>query len=132
MAWAPPSSDEAAGPSIAIVAAVRRRRRCDLYHSALEVIGTKGRYAIEMAPVADHYGERRGVVAGGAVGAKLFGRLRIFRYEIRRSLDGAVPDRDVAVGGPVAVSSGGSAVRGADGVAVAGQLSSLSMTRAAL
>ena len=43
----------------AIVATVRRRRRFDLYHSALEVSGPDHRWAIEMAPVIDQHGEMR-------------------------------------------------------------------------
>jgi hypothetical protein len=89
----------------AIAAAARRRSRLDLYHSALEVTGPDGRYAIEMAPVGDQYGERRGVVTEGAVGSKWLGRLRVFRYEIRRALHGSIADRDAAVGGPIAVST---------------------------
>jgi hypothetical protein len=88
----------------AIVATVRRRQRFDLYHSALEVSGPDHRWAIEMAPVIDQHGERRGVVAGGTVGSVHLSRLRVFRYEIRRMLDGAIPDRDAAVGGPITVS----------------------------
>lgn len=54
-------------------------------------------YVIEMTPVRDAHGERRGVVAEGAVGTRLAGRFRIFRYEIRRSRGGTIPDVDEAV-----------------------------------
>jgi hypothetical protein len=59
------------------------RRPCDLYHSALQVDVPAGRFVIEQTPVPDLSGERRGVVAEGAVGSRWAGRLRIFRYEIR-------------------------------------------------
>jgi hypothetical protein len=85
-------------------ASLRRRRRCDLYHSALVVTVPAGRYTIEMAPAPDHDGDRRGVVAEGAVGARWAGRLRIFRYEIRCWRDGVIPDAGAAVGGPLRLS----------------------------
>ncbi len=47
----------------AISALVQRRRRCDLYHSALEVRVPEGRFVIEQTPVPDLHGEQRGVVA---------------------------------------------------------------------
>src|SRR5258706_14781056 len=72
----------------ALSALVQRRRTCDLYHSALAVTVPEGRFVIEMAPVPDRHGERRGVVAEGAVGTKWVRSLRLFRYEIRRWRDG--------------------------------------------
>ena len=74
----------------------RRRPACDLYHSALVVTSPDGRYVIEMTPVPDQHGDRRGVVAGGAVGSAWFGKLRVFRYEIHRWHDGVIPDADRA------------------------------------
>ena len=44
----------------------------------------EGRFVIETGPVADANGAGRGVVAEGAVGTRWAGRLRIFRYEVRR------------------------------------------------
>jgi len=55
---------------------------------------------IEMTPVPDTLGARRGVVGEGPVGARWAGRFRIFRYEIRRWPDGQIPDVAEAVGGP--------------------------------
>ncbi len=80
---------------------VQRRERCDLYHSALEVVVPEGRFVIEQAPVPDRHGERRGVVATGPVGMRQLGRFRLFRYEIRRWRDGRIPDVDDAIGSPV-------------------------------
>ncbi len=81
-------------------AALARRPRFDLYHSALDVrldgIGT----VIEMTPVPDAGGARRGVVAEGPVGARWAGRMRMFRYEVRRWRGGVIPDADEAVGPP--------------------------------
>ena len=80
----------------AVSALVQRRRPCDLYHSALAVIVPEGRFVIEMAPIPDPHGERRGVVAEGSVGAKWAGRFRLFRYEIRRWPAGVIPDQGEA------------------------------------
>ena len=54
----------------ALTAAAHRRQRCDLYHSALVITVPEGSYTIEMAPIPDFRGERRGVVAEGPVGVK--------------------------------------------------------------
>jgi hypothetical protein len=84
----------------AVAARLARRPARDLYHSALEVRVQQADFVIEMAPVRDERGEERGVVAEGAVGSRLAGRLRIFRYEIRRWPGGTIPDVDEAVGSP--------------------------------
>lgn len=75
------------------------RDRCDLYHSALQVYLPEGRFVIEQAP-AWGKGSRRGVVAEGSVGARVFGRLRLFRYEIRSWREGIIPDIAEAVESP--------------------------------
>ncbi len=63
------------------------------------------RYVIEMTPIPDDDGtRRRGVVGEGAVGSKLAGRFRVFRYEIRRWPSGSIPDVKAAVGGPLRLS----------------------------
>jgi hypothetical protein len=84
----------------AVAARLGHRRRCDLYHSALEVHLPEGRFVVEMAPIPDGGGARRGVVSEGAVGARPAGRFRIFRYEVRRWSDGIIPDADEAVESP--------------------------------
>ena len=84
----------------AVAARLGRRSACDLYHSALEVRVAGGRFVIEQAPVRDECGDQRGVVAEGAVGSRWAGRFRLFRYEIRRWGDGAIPDVDEAVQSP--------------------------------
>jgi hypothetical protein len=84
----------------AVVAGMERRGRCDLYHSALELHVAAGRFVIEMTPIPDRRGHERGVVAEGAVGSRWARGLRIFRYEIRRWRDGAIPDADEAVESP--------------------------------
>ena len=83
----------------AVAARLQRRDACDLYHSALEV-RAPARFVIEQAPVAAD-GAERGVVAEGAVGSRWAGRLRIFRYEVRRWRDGAIPDVREAVESPL-------------------------------
>jgi hypothetical protein len=89
----------------AIKARLDRRPACDLYHSGLEVFVPEGRYVIEMTPVVDERGRERGVVAEGPVGARCAGRFRIFRYELRRWLDGVIPDISEAVDSPRRLSS---------------------------
>ena len=88
----------------AVSALVHRRRSRDLYHSALEVFVPEGRFVIEMTPIPDRHGEQRGVVAEGPVGTKRAGRLRLFRYEIRRWREGLIPDADAAISRPVRVT----------------------------
>jgi hypothetical protein len=84
----------------AVVARIERRTACDLYHSALVVRAPSGRFVIEQAPIRDHDGAKRGVVAEGAVGSRLAGRLRLFRYEVRRWRDGVIPDIAEAIASP--------------------------------
>jgi hypothetical protein len=84
----------------AVAARVGGRERCDLYHSALEVRDGQERYVIEMAPVWNERASDRGVVGEGAVGSRLLGGLRAFRYEIRRWPDGRIPDAADAVDSP--------------------------------
>jgi len=81
----------------ALAAWAAHRPARDLYHSALEVRVPEGRFVIEMTPAVagDH-----GAVAGGAVGSRWAGRLRLFRYEIRRWRDGRIPDVREAVDSP--------------------------------
>jgi hypothetical protein len=87
-------------------AALRTRRRpSDLYHSALEVRVGGARYVIEMAPVWNERAPDRGVVAEGAVGSRLAGRLRMFRYEVRCWRDGRIPDVREAVNSPHRLTS---------------------------
>ena len=84
----------------ALAAARQHRRRCDLYHAALVVELDGERYTIELAPSPNPDEASRGVVATGAVGSPLAGRLRLFRYEIRCWRGGSIPDLGEAVGGP--------------------------------
>jgi hypothetical protein len=89
----------------ALMAVWERRRPQDLYHSALEVTVPQGRFVIEMTPIPDANGAERGVVAEGAVGSRLAGHFRLFRYEVRRWNDGVIPDVDEAVDSPVHLDS---------------------------
>jgi hypothetical protein len=83
----------------AVVALLERRRRYDLYHSALTVSVPQGSFVIEMTPIPRGSGDR-GVVSEGPVGSRLTRSLRIFRYEIRRWPDGVIPDVAEAVESP--------------------------------
>jgi hypothetical protein len=88
----------------AVAARRERRARSALYHSALEIRVPEGRFVVEQAPAWRQSGER-GVVAEGAVGSRLAGHLRLFRYEVRRWRDGVIPDADEAVESPWRLSN---------------------------
>jgi len=87
----------------AVAARLGSRERCDLYHSALQVYVPEARFVIEQAPVWREK-EERGVVAEGTVGLRAFGRIPLFRYEIRRWREGLIPDLDEAVESPQRLS----------------------------
>jgi hypothetical protein len=85
------------------VRAVRERRpRCDLYHTALEVmIPDEGRFIIENAwPSPNNDIESRGVVLAGPVFSRRAKRMRLLRYEVRCWGDGVIPDAAYAVASP--------------------------------
>jgi hypothetical protein len=84
----------------ALAAFLGRRPTYDLYHSALIVTLPEARFTIESAPIPDLRGDRRGVVAEGAVGSRRLARSRLFRYELRRWRDGVIPDLAEAVDSP--------------------------------
>jgi hypothetical protein len=84
----------------AIKARLDHRPSRDLYHSALEVFVPEGRYVVENTPVVDDRGAERGVVGEGPVGAAWAGRVRMFRYELRRWLGGFIADKGEAVDSP--------------------------------
>ncbi len=87
-----------------VSAFVQRRPAFDLYHSALVVLVPEGSFVIEMTPIAGADSKERGVVAEGAVGARWAGRIRLFRYEIRRWRGGLIADAAEAVSSPVRVT----------------------------
>lgn len=89
----------------ALIAGLQRRRPCDLYHSALEVRAPSGRFVIEMTPLRAGEGTEADIVAFGAVGSRWVGRFRIFRYEVRRWLDGYIPDVAESVDSPRQLSA---------------------------
>jgi hypothetical protein len=95
----------------AVAARLARRPPLDLYHSALEVRVPEARFVIEMAPVPPGDAAARGVVARGPVGTRLAGRLRLFRYEVRRWRDGVIPDVAEAVDSPRRLSDDAEAAR---------------------
>ena len=82
-------------------ATIERRRRCDLYHSALAVRVDDVEFAIEMGPAWGNRVSERGVVGEGPVGFPFLGRSKFFRYEVRCCRSGVIPDAADAVGGPV-------------------------------
>lgn len=89
----------------AVMAFAQRRPRRALFHAALVAPTDVGTFTIEVAPIPDRHGPTvRGVVGEGAVGTRLAGWLRIFRYEIRCWRDGKIPDLAFAVASPVPLS----------------------------
>ena len=63
----------------ALSALVQRRRRCDLFHSALAVTVAEGRFVIEMTPVPDTNGARRGIQVDQSIGHQLLALWRRYR-----------------------------------------------------
>ena len=84
----------------AVAARLDWRSPCDLYHSALVLRVPEGRFIIEQAPAGHGDCSERGVVSEGAVGSRLAGRLRLFRYELRCWRNGVIPDIAEAVESP--------------------------------
>jgi hypothetical protein len=84
----------------ALAARLGHRSVRDLYHSALVVNVSEGRFVIETAPIRAGDAADRGVVAEGAVGSRWARRFRIFRYELRRWRGGVIPDVAEAVESP--------------------------------
>lgn len=89
----------------ALVALLGRRPRRGLYHSALVARIGDHEHVMEMTPVPRTAVLDRGVVAEGSVGMRGAGRVRVFRYEVRRWRDGVLPDRGYAVSSPVHITS---------------------------
>jgi len=89
----------------AVVSRAERRPSRDLYHSALVVGTADGHVVVEQAPAWGDDGSGRGVVAEGAVGSRRAGRLRPFRYEVRRWPGGVISDIAEAVDSPRRLTS---------------------------
>lgn len=89
----------------AVAARVAHRPVRDLYHSALVVTVDDSPHAIEMGPVWQPGTAGRGVVAEGPVGARWLGRSAMFRYEVRCTRGGTIPDVAEAVESPQLVSA---------------------------
>lgn len=83
-----------------IAARRERRDRCALYHAALIVRVRDESITIEVTPVPSGDPSSRGVVGSGPVGLRMLGRLRVFRYELRRWTGGTIPDLAYEVGPP--------------------------------
>lgn len=89
----------------AVAARVAHRPVRDLYHSALVVTVDGSAHAIEMGPVWQPGTAGRGVVAEGPVGVRWLGRSAMFRYEVRCTHGGTIPDVAEAVASPQALSA---------------------------
>jgi hypothetical protein len=89
-----------------IRARMEGRRPGAIYHTALQVHTTTGRFVVEtMWPSPDLDIGARGVVAEGAVFSRRLARFRTFRYEVRCWREGILPDAGDAVDGPQTVST---------------------------
>jgi hypothetical protein len=89
----------------AVHALLERRRPLDLYHTALQVRLPEGRFVVENCwPIPDADPASRGVVVEGPVASRRLGRLRVFRYEVRRWRDGVIADIGEAVASPQLLS----------------------------
>lgn len=89
----------------AVAARVAHRPVRDLYHAALVVTVDDSPHAIEMGPVWQPGTAGRGVVAEGPVGTRWLGRSALFRYEVRCTRGGTIPDVAEAVASPQLVSA---------------------------
>ncbi len=89
----------------AAAAAHQHRPATDLYHSALVVHLEGVRFVVEMTP-AWGGGPKvdRGVVLEGPVGLRVLGHSSLFRYEVRRWLNGVIPDLVDAIAPPYMLS----------------------------
>lgn len=87
-----------------LVAHREHRPPLRLYHSALKIHLAEVTYVLEVAPVWSRSESERGVVAVGAVGSRVLGFSRWFRYEVRCWADGVLPDECSAVDSPVRLS----------------------------
>ena len=90
------STDESSRPSKRHASS----SRCDLYHAGLVVELDVERYTIELTPSPDADAASRGVVAAGAVGCRVAGRLRVFPPRGPLLARRSIPDLGDAVGGP--------------------------------
>lgn len=94
----------------AVDAALHRRTRGALYHCALKARTETGEtYTIELTP---HFAN--GPVAPamtGAVGFRLAGKSRFFRYQLLCMEAGRLPDEDWAVADPIRLSTDGEMAR---------------------
>ncbi|QZN86857.1 hypothetical protein [Cellulomonas sp. C5510] len=81
----------------ALLARRDHRERCALVHAALLLTHDAGTTVVEVTPVWGQPPGDRGVVAEGPVGARVLGRSRWFRYEVRCWRGGTVPDLAWAV-----------------------------------
>ncbi len=87
----------------ALAARRERRRRCDLYHTALVVHTDGDRFTLESAPAWADRHRAHGAVLSGPVGTRLLGRSVLFRYEVRCWREGVISDLSEAVASPVLV-----------------------------
>ncbi len=83
---------------------IAHRPPLDIYHAALEVNVSGGRFVIELTPVPPAGSGERGVVAESCVGSTPAGRIRAFRYELRCWQGGSIPDAAWAVDSPRRIS----------------------------
>ena len=94
-----------------LAAARAHRPPRPLVHGVLEITLDGVRTVIEMAPAWGGPRGSRGVVRTGAVGLRVLGRSRLFRYEVRCWRDGVIPDRRWTRGSPIVLAANDDTVR---------------------
>jgi hypothetical protein len=84
---------------------IEHRQPLDLYHTALVVTVPDDQFEIENCwPIPNAQGPARGVTVEGPVWSPHLGRFGVFRYEVRRWLNGYIADATEAVDSPRCVS----------------------------
>ncbi len=91
-----------------VAALLARRRRSTLLHAALKVRVDGTDYVVELTPERRE-DEGSAPLVTGPVGAKLAGRLRLFRYELHCEPGTTIVDEAWAAGEPIRVTDDGEA-----------------------
>jgi hypothetical protein len=87
----------------AVAAALARRPRAALYHSALKGALDSRPFTLELMPIPAR--PQAPPVVSGPVGWRPAGRLRIFRYQLAITAGVALPDEEYAPGPPLTLTT---------------------------
>lgn len=86
-----------------ILAAVQRRPRAVLCHSALKIEADGRPYTLELMPVPAH--EEFAPLLTGPVGSSIAGRLRLFRYQLCLKESARLPDESWSIDSPLRLTT---------------------------